>query len=63
MEYKTLYDKLLNDGDLFDFMPDATGTWIDDRKGFIEIQDELDYITDTPLGIDNDEQEDYFFED
>ena len=46
-EYKNLYDQLLKSGDLFDVFPDATGDWSIDRKAFIELQDELDYLTTT----------------
>lgn len=62
-EYKNLYDKLLKDGDLFDLMPEAKGNWEEDKRGFIEIQDELEYDSDTFLFLDEEEQEDYFFED
>ena len=58
-EHKKLYDLLLKSGDLFDVFPDAVGDWSQDKKGFIEIQDELDYLTNTPLEIDEEEQEDF----
>ena len=57
INYKNLYDQLLKSGDLFDVFPDASGDWIEDKKQFIELQDELEYLTDTPLILDEDEEE------
>lgn len=63
-EYKKLYDNLLKSGDLFEVFPDAVGEWSADRKGFIELQDEMEYNITTENYLDEDaEEKDYFFED
>jgi hypothetical protein len=59
-EYKKLYDQLLNSGDLYEVFPDLTGEWSKDKKEFIELQDEMDYIITTELIIDEEEQEENF---
>ncbi len=59
-EYKKLYDQLLKSGDLFEVFPDAVGEWSKDKKGFVELQDELEYFTTTSLIIDEEEQEEDF---
>ncbi len=61
MEYKKLYDQLLESGDLFDVFPDAVGDWSKDKKIFVEIQNEMDYIANTPLIIDEEEQDEDFY--
>ena len=33
-EIKNLYDTLLSSGDLFDFYPEMTGEWGEDKKEF-----------------------------
>lgn len=40
-QYKLYYQELLEDGMLFEWMPDATGEWEKDKKIFIELQQEL----------------------
>ena len=57
-EYKKLYDQLLKSGDLLDVFPSASGDWNQDKKLFIELQDELDYLTDTPLILEDEEEQD-----
>lgn len=61
--YKNLYDQLLKSGELFDVFPTALGIWEEDKKEFTELQDELEYLTETPLLLDEEdeeEQEDFY---
>ena len=59
-EHKKLYDQLLKSGDLYEVFPDSTGDWSKDKKGFIELQNEMDYLTTTELVLDEEEQEEGF---
>jgi hypothetical protein len=56
-EYKELYDSLLSSGVLFDVLPGATGKWEEDRKCFVNVQDELDYLAETQLYLDEEQEE------
>lgn len=56
-EYKKLYDQLLKTEDLLDVFPHASGVWEEDKKEFIKLQDELDYLTETPLILEENEEE------
>lgn len=60
-EYKNLYDQLLKSGDLFFVFPDASGDWITDKSAFIALQDELDYFTETPLLLEDEEEQEEDF--
>jgi hypothetical protein len=61
--YRNLYDQLLKSGELLDVFPTALGIWEEDRAEFIQLQDELEYLTETPLILDEEdeeEQEDFY---
>lgn len=60
MEYKKLYNSLLESGDLFDVFPDAVGEWSKDKKEFVDIQNQMEYDTNTPLIIEDEEEQEYF---
>lgn len=60
MEYKKLYDNLLESGDLFDVFPDAVGEWSKDKKEFVDIQNQMEYNTSTPLIIEYEEEQEDF---
>lgn len=42
MDYKKLYDTLLENKDLFEVFEDATGEWLIDKKEFIKQQKEIE---------------------
>lgn len=41
-QLRELYDTLLDTGELFELLPDATGIWDKDKKMFKAIQDQLE---------------------
>jgi len=55
-EYRKLYDSLLKSEDL---SPEFVGVWEEDKKLFIELQDELEYLAETPLIEDEDDEDSY----
>jgi len=55
-EYRELYDSLLKSEDL---SPEFVGVWEEDKKLFIELQDELEYLAETPLIEDEDDEDSY----
>ncbi len=57
-EYKKLYNSLLKSEDLFELDAEFTGVWEEDADRFIQLQDELEYLTETPLLGEEDGYED-----
>ena len=58
-EYRELYNSLLKSEDLFELDSNFTGVWEEDKKRFIDVQDSLDYLTDTPtIYFEDDNEED-----
>jgi hypothetical protein len=56
-EHRALYNSLLKSEDLFELDSNFTGVWEEDKKRFIDVQNELEYLTDTPLFEDDEEDE------
>lgn len=58
-EARSIYDSLLKSGDLFDFYPNLTGVWIEDKKEFIKQYNttqkllEDQYESDDDFGFDD----------
>ena len=42
--YKNIYDWMLQKGELFDFMPKASGDWEQDKVKFISFQSEMEKL-------------------
>ena len=56
-EYKKLYDSLLKTDELFELGSEFVGVWEEDRTHFVELQNDLEYLAETPLIEDEDEYE------
>lgn len=62
IEYRKLYNSLLKSEDLFELDDSFTGTWEADKERFVEIQDELEFLTETPLILEDEEEQEEGFD-